>query len=374
MKKHQKHTNLSRRNNGIYAPNELSILGAKCSIISDIVHQVSESLSRYKLAYFDASHAKDVEENILSDFTFHHEGNLSITTSGPINKYVQRIQFSQFDYVFINGNHYAGEKQVILLDPEKEASINKRIDQITDVQFFVKLTDDIEPFSSLKEKFPNWEEIPQYGINDTEKITEHVSKLVSEIIPSIKGLVLTGGKSTRMGQDKSQLEYHGKPQKEFVRDLLMSKGMEAFYSVRDFSTPLEMTSGNSEEIPDAFFNLGPFGGICSAFQKDPNSAWFVLATDLPFVNDELIELLLDKRNPGKVATAVIGKGKQFPEPLITIYEPKAYPMLLQYLAQGYSCPRKMLINSDVELVEVENDFIRNINTPEEYDAAKEELA
>ncbi|MFD2567177.1 molybdenum cofactor guanylyltransferase [Pseudotenacibaculum haliotis] len=374
MKKHQKHTNLSRRNNGIYAPNELSILGAKCSIISDIVHQVSESLSQYKLAYFDASHAKDVEENILSDFTFHHEGNLSITTSGPINKYVQRIQFSQFDYVFINGNHYAGEKQVILLDPEKEASINKRIDQITDVQFFVKLTDDIEPFSSLKEKFPNWEEIPQYGINDIIKITEHISKLVSEIIPSIKGLVLTGGKSTRMGQDKSQLEYHGKPQKEFVRDLLMSKEMEAFYSVRDFSTPLEMTSGNSEEIPDAFFNLGPFGGICSAFQKDPNSAWFVLATDLPFVNDELIELLLNKRNPAKVATAVIGKGKQFPEPLITIYEPKAYPVLLQYLAQGYSCPRKMLINSDVELVEVENDFIRNINTPEEYDAAKEELA
>ncbi len=374
MKKHQKHTNLSRRKNGTYAPNELSILGAKCSIISDIVHQVSESLSQYKLAYFDASHAKDVEENILSDFTFHHEGNLSITTSGPINKYVQRIQFSQFDYVFINGNHYAGEKQVILLDPEKEASINKRIDQITDVQFFVKLTDDIEPFSSLKEKFPNWEEIPQYGINDIAKITEHVSKLVSEIIPSIKGLVLTGGKSTRMGQDKSQLEYHGKPQKEFVRDLLMSKGMEAFYSVRDFSTPLGMTSGNSEEIPDAFFNLGPFGGICSAFQKDPNSAWFVLATDLPFVNDELVELLLNKRNPAKVATAVIGKGKQFPEPLITIYEPKAYPVLLQYLAQGYSCPRKMLINSDVELVEVENDFIRNINTPEEYDAAKEELA
>jgi len=42
MAKHQKHTNLSRRKNGNFAPNEISILGAKCSIISDLVHQVSK--------------------------------------------------------------------------------------------------------------------------------------------------------------------------------------------------------------------------------------------------------------------------------------------------------------------------------------------
>lgn len=371
MKKHQKHTNLTRRKNGNFAPNEVSILGAKCGIISDLVHKVSQSLSEYNLAYFDASHAKEVEANKLSDFTFHHEGNLSITTSGPVNEYVQRIQFSQFDTVFINGNHYAGDKQIVLLDPEKEASINKRIGQISDVQFFVKLTNDIEPFQLIKDKFPNWNEIPSYGIGEVENITKHISKIVSETIPSIKGLVLTGGKSARMGKDKSELEYHGKPQKEFVKELLENQDFETYYSVRDFSTPLEMTDQNA--IKDAFFNLGPFGGICSAFQKDPNSAWFVLATDLPFVNKELVKLLLERRNPAKVATAVKGKGKQFPEPLIAVFEPKAYPILLQFLAQGYSCPRKMLINSDVEIVEVDDDLIRNINTPEEYEEAKKEL-
>ena len=279
---------------------------------------------------------------------------------------MQRIQFSQFDYVFINGNHYPGEKQIVLLDPEKEASINKRIDQISNVQFFVRLTNDIEPFPSLKDKFSNWKEIPSYGIEHVEKITDHISKIVSETIPSIKGLVLTGGKSTRMGKDKSVLEYHGKPQKEFVKELLESQGFETFYSVQN-------NNGNLDEILDTFLNLGPFGGICSAFQKDPNSAFFILATDLPFIDIDLIKLLLEKRNPSKVATAVKGKEKQFPEPLITIYEPKAYPILLQYLAQGYSCPRKMLINSDVEIVEVEDNLIRNINTPEEYEKAKKEL-
>jgi molybdopterin-guanine dinucleotide biosynthesis protein A len=366
MTKHQKHTNITKRKNGNFAPNEISILGSKCGIISELVQEVSQNLSQYHLAYFDASHAKDVEKNKLSDFTFHHEGNLQITTAAPVNEYVQRIQFSQFDYVFINGNHYAGEKQIVLLDPAKEASIDKRIDQISEIQFFVKLVKESEPFASLKEKFPNWKEIPQYNIEEIEKITDHVSKLILKTVPSVNGLVLTGGKSTRMGKDKSELAYHGKAQKEFVKELLEAQELKTYYSV-------QKDNNRSDEISDTFFNLGPFGGICSAFQKNPNTAWLVLATDLPFVNEDLIQLLLAKRNPAKVATAVRGKSKQFPEPLITIYEPKAYPVLLQFLAQGYSCPRKMLINSEVEIVEVDDTLIRNINTPEEYTAAKKEL-
>jgi len=366
MAKHQKHTNISRRKNGNFAPNEISILGAKCSVISDLVDQVSKRVSNYNLAYFDASHAKNVEENLLTDFTFHHDGNLSITTSSPVNKYVQRIQFTQFDFVFINGNHYSGEKQVVFLDPEKEASINKRIEQISEIHFFIKLTQEIEPFESLKEKFSNWNEIPTYGINEIEKIINHISQIISETVQNIRGLVLTGGQSTRMGKDKSELYYHGKPQKEFVKNLLEEEGIKTHYSV-------QVNNKKEDEIHDVFLNLGPFGGICSAFQKDPNSAWIVLATDLPFLDKNLIKLLLEKRNPAKVATAVIGKGKQFPEPLITIYEPKAYSILLQYLAQGYSCPRKMLINSDIEILEVDDNLIQNINTPEEYAAAIKEL-
>ena len=134
MSKSTKQKRLVRRKNGNFAPNEVSILGAKCSIISNLVYNSSKLLSSYRLAYFDASHEKDNEENTLSEFIFHHEGNLIVKTTAPVNEYLQRIQFSQFDFVFINGNHYSGNKQIVLLDPEKEASINKRIDQITDIQ------------------------------------------------------------------------------------------------------------------------------------------------------------------------------------------------------------------------------------------------
>ena len=366
MSKHKKHTNLERRNNDNFAPNEISILGTNCNNISNLVSKVSQQLSNYKLAYFDASHAKDVQKNKLSEYVFHHEGNVQITTTENVNKFQQRLDFAQYDYVFINGNHYQGAKQILILDATKEASVLKRLAQLNRIQFIIKLTEDTEYFSFLEEKYPHIKNIICYTIDEVDRIAKHIHNLIQEKTAPVKGLVLVGGKSTRMGQDKSNLNYFGKPQKEVARELLENNNLETYYSVGKLSK-------KEDEIHDAFLNLGPFGGICSAFQKDPNAAWFVLATDVPFVNDKIIQLLLKHRNSSKVATAIKGKGKEFVEPLITIYEPKAYPILLQYLAQGYSCPRKMLINSDVEIVEIDDDFIRNINTSEEYEDAKKEI-
>ena len=363
MDKHQKHINLTRRNNDNYAPNEIAILGTNCAIISTLVQQISEKLSNYQLGYFDASHAKNENPNLLSTFTFHQEGNVQINSSKAVNPYQQKVDFAQFDLVFINGNHFEGAKQILMLDEEKEASVLKRFHQLTDIQFVIKLKNNIEFFPFLMEKYPKIQELQCYSMDEIDKISHHIQQLIQQRIAPIKGLVLIGGKSTRMGTNKSLLEFHGKPQKEVAKELLENNNIETYFSVGNSSAKIN-------EISDTFLNLGPFGGICSAFQKDPNSAWFVLATDIPFVNDELIKWLLQKRNPSKVATAIKGKNKEFMEPLITIYEPKAYPILLQYLAQGYSCPRKMLINNDVEIVEVDDDLIRNINTPEEFELAK----
>lgn len=365
-KKHTKHTNLVKKHNDNFATNEIAILGTKCGVIANLVHEVSTKLSTYNLGYFDASHAKDIEQNTLSEYTFHHDGNLQINTSSTINKYEQRLQFYNHDLVFINGNHYQAAKQILILDPEKEASVKKRLDQLTNIQFVIKLNENCDYFDCLLERYPTIQNITSYTINQVDNISNHIHNLIKATIAPVKGLVLTGGKSTRMGTDKSELIYHKKPQKQHVKELLEKCGLTSFYSVKN-------PSDKKNEIHDTFLNLGPFGGICSAFQKDPNTAWFVMATDVPFVNEKLIRLLLQQRNPSKIATTVKGKNKEFVEPLITIYEPKAYGKLLAYLAQGYSCPRKMLINSDVEVIEVDNDLIRNINTPEELAVVKKEL-
>ena len=67
----------------------------------------------------------------------------------------------------------------------------------------------------------------------------------------------------------------------------------------------------------------------------------------------------------------IDRKNEFPEPLISIWEPKAYPILLNFLARGYSCPRKALINSDVEVVtDREESILTNVNNPEDLSQAK----
>ncbi len=365
MKKHQKHTKLIRRENDNFAPNEIAILGVKCSIIADFVQKTSEKLQKTaKIAYFDASHNNEIKAPIVDNFTAHHSGNLNINSAHELNEYNERIHFADYDLVFINGNHYKGAKQILMLDNEKEASVLKRLDQLDRIQFVIKLKKDTEYFDFLVEKYPTIKNLKCYDINDIDAISKHIDNLIQERIAPVQGVVLAGGKSSRMGKDKTELNYHGKSQLEHTVSLLEDNLLTTFVSVAT-----DQQIENFETIQDKFVDLGSFGAICSAFQYNPNKAWLVLATDLPFVTNDLIQLLLQKRNPKKIATAIKGKSKQFVEPLIAIYEPKAYPVLLSYLAQGYSCPRKVLINSDVEIVEVDDNLIRNVNTPEEFQNA-----
>ena len=369
MGKHRKHAKLAKREFGNYAPNEIAFLGTKCSIISNLVDKISEKLSPvYNLAYLDASHDKEITAPKLDNFTFHSSGNLVKTSDTEMNRYNDKILFSNYDFVFINGNHYKGEQQILILDNEKEASVLKRIDQLDNIQFIISINDKSKIFEFLIEEYPNIQNLKIYNINDEDLICKHVDNLIQQKIAPIQGLVVAGGKSLRMGTDKGLLDFHGKSQRNFSVELLENLNIKTFLSIRK-----EQNIKNVDVIEDVFLGLGPFGAICSAFQHNPNTAWLVIATDLPFVDEKIIKLLLKKRNPSKVATAIQGDSKQFPEPLITIWEPKSYPILLNYLAQGISCPRKVLINNDVEIVKIDDDFIRNINTPEEFKAAHKEI-
>ncbi len=369
METHRKHARLNRRENGFYAPTEIALLGTKCSSIQELSEYIAEKLSgKFKIAYSDASHSSSLETKALDSFTFHKSGDLQIRRHYEQNPYQDKLFYSSYDLVLINGNHYRGKSQIVFLDPEKEASIEKRIDQITDVRLVIRMSKDIKAFDCLLDKFPDFNEIPHFDFDQRDQITREVEKYASQNVPPVKGLVLAGGQSMRMGTDKGLLNYFGKSQRSYSVELLQKCNLETKLSVRK-----EQEVSDTDVIEDVFLGLGPFGAICSAFQNDPNSAWLVLATDLPYVDEGLIRKLLSHRNPSKIATAVKGKKKEFPEPLVTIWEPKAYPIMLQFLAQGISCPRKVLINSDVELLETDDVYIYNVNTPEEFDSVKRKL-
>jgi molybdopterin-guanine dinucleotide biosynthesis protein A len=133
-------------------------------------------------------------------------------------------------------------------------------------------------------------------------------------------------------------------------------------------------AGKLPYLEDRFLNLGPKGGILTALQFNPNAAWLAVACDLPFLRPETLQYLVQHRDPTKMATAFYDSDGQFPEPLLTIWEPRSYPAMLQFLSLGYSCPRKALINSEVKLLTVPDvRELRNVNDPATYEQSLAEL-
>ncbi|MEL7123399.1 MAG: NTP transferase domain-containing protein [Bacteroidota bacterium] len=212
------------------------------------------------------------------------------------------------------------------------------------------------------------ENIPLFSMNEVEDSVDFIAEKQKSKIPKIKGLVLAGGKSRRMGQDKGLINYHGTPQRDYAANILSPFCKEVYISCRP--DQLEQIKSPYPLLADSFLDLGPLGAILSAFRFDPESAWLVVACDLPLLEPQSIEQLIAERNYSKTATAFLNPELGFPEPLITLWEPKSYPITLQFLAQGYSSLRKVLINSDVEVIEAQNqEWLKNVNSPED----KEEL-
>ncbi len=188
-------------------------------------------------------------------------------------------------------------------------------------------------------------------------------------LKAVTGILLAGGKSSRMGYDKGLVTWFGKEQRYHVADMLKPLCDEVFISCRPDQRQQINTCYNVLE--DTFTGLGPFGAILSAFREQPDKAWLVVACDLPLLDTETFRFLTERRKTSVIATAFNSPDNEFPEPLITIWEPKSYPVLLAFLAQGYSCPRKVLINSDINLIQAPNtEALTNVNTPEDLEKVK----
>jgi molybdenum cofactor guanylyltransferase len=184
------------------------------------------------------------------------------------------------------------------------------------------------------------------------------------------GLVLAGGRSTRMGQDKAALEYHGQIQLERAFALLEPLLARAFVSVRQdqVSDPLRAKFPQVVDVADG--TEGPAAGIRAAQLAHPNAAWLVLACDLPWLDIATLQHLIARRDPTRMITAFRSQHDGLPEPLCAIYEPAAAAALVQQLATGRNCPRKLLIHSDTLLLDQPNiKALDNVNTPQERAAA-----
>lgn len=375
MAQHQKHAKITRPAFGTFHRNEWAILGTTCARIKQLAYGLTEVLqSDYRVAYVDADHqsadaASDATQdgamvygatNEYTDKITHHQFNFN----GHLDSYQYRMHFLAEDLVLVNGNHFTAKRQIVVIDPVKEKSLKKRLAQLTQIDLILFVEGPVPIYPFLAEAFPEIEAIPVLNLEDINGISEFIRQNMAVAQAPLYGLVLAGGKSQRMGQDKGLINYHGQPQREHIAQELSAVCEQVYISGR---ADQEVSSA-FPFLPDTFTGLGPFGGVLSAFQTHPDAAWLVVACDLPLLDQATLQDLIAARNTSKLATAFNSPVNTFPEPLIAIWEPRAYITLLQFLAQGYSCPRKVLINTDVELLDARKpQALMNVNRPEEYE-------
>jgi molybdopterin-guanine dinucleotide biosynthesis protein A len=377
--KHQKHTKLTRPNVGEFGRSEWAVIGTPCGNIQQLSYRLIEVLHKtFKVSYVDADHKNEDEPKGLevenpalalgatleyTDKISHHRFDLK----SDLNTFQYRTLFNEQDLVLVNGNHFKAKHQIVVIDPKKEKSLEKKLDRLTNVDLILMTGEEQSIYPFLKNHLKDWAHIPVLHFSQTEKIAEFILVNVLLQVPKLNGLVLAGGKSVRMGKDKGALDYHGKPQREFMADMLSQFCEKTYISVREN----QGVESEYELLEDTFVGLGPFGAIASAMRKNPNTAWLVVACDLPLLDEKTLQFLVENRTASKVATAIYNPETDFPEPLITIWEPRSYQVMLNFLAQGYSCPRKVLINSEIELLKVKDvKVLLNVNDAEAYDKIK----
>jgi molybdopterin-guanine dinucleotide biosynthesis protein A len=180
------------------------------------------------------------------------------------------------------------------------------------------------------------------------------------------GLVLSGGRSQRMGTDKGELSFGRGTQLDKACSLLQELCREVHVSCR----PDQIDSPSRSDkrlLVDRFLGFGPLGGILTAMHTRPEAAWLVLACDLPFLDEELLRGLLRARDGLRLATAYAASDGM-PEPMCAIWEPHALPRLHQLLGLGFDCPRKTLMRSRIRLVHAaEPARLENVNERSRFD-------
>src|SRR4051794_37470035 len=208
LKDHKKHSDIARPSLGNFGRNEFAILGTTCNNIKTLCDAIVKALSaKYKCAYVDAEH-KDKEFAETKEAFITYTDKISFKEfqlKKELDKFQYHQLFNEADLILVNGNHKEAVKQIVVIDKVKEASLQKRISQLTNVQLILLTNSANEIFEFVKEAIPNWQQLPILNLHETNDIISFFEKQMEKSVPALNGLVLAGGKSVRMGYDKSSI-------------------------------------------------------------------------------------------------------------------------------------------------------------------------
>jgi len=190
---------------------------------------------------------------------------------------------------------------------------------------------------------------------------------------NIYGLVVCGGQSSRMGMDKSLLNYHGKPQRYYLYDILTEICGKAFISCN--KEQAKEIPGGFNVIIDAenFGPIGPMGGLLSAFDAYPDASFLVIGCDYPYLQKTDMERLLETDN-NSLATTYYNDYEQIREPLVGLYKSDCYDLLKKQFEQNdYSLNHFLKEINATTIIPASPRSIQSVDTKEGYQKAFHEI-
>lgn len=204
------------------------------------------------------------------------------------------------------------------------------------------------------------------------KIIQSVSEIETDC--AITGLVLGGGKSSRMNSDKALINYYNKPQVYHVSDQLNQICSQVFISINQFQNAFNKQAYQYIYDNATYKNNGPISGILSAFELFPNEALFVVGCDYPLL--QLIDLINLKYTfwENKKTVTFYNSETNFREPLLGIYHANDLINLKKYFDKGKNSLQLFLneINA-IKLIPSNQNSIKSIDTPLEFDTINKQF-
>ena len=177
----------------------------------------------------------------------------------------------------------------------------------------------------------------------------------------MKGLILAGGYSSRMGSDKALLIYEGQVAWQLLKSKMSAICDDVFISCRAGQQHL---FADANILTDQYHDAGPISGVLAALEAHPGHDWLVLAVDMPLISPELLRTLMVAPRP------VFFRSEGYIEPLAGIYTAGMYTTLSAAFAAGQDSLQKILRQlPEVNFIDIPPGHLHNINTPGDYHSA-----
>jgi molybdopterin-guanine dinucleotide biosynthesis protein A len=191
----------------------------------------------------------------------------------------------------------------------------------------------------------------------------------------LTGLVVCGGNSSRMGQDKSLLQYHGEAQRYHVARLLKPFCDAVFLSLNETQTAERETEFPSLTDLPKYANAGPMAALLTAFHFLPGHNLIVVACDYPLFDQQELEHFTKTIQQQSGCRAFYNADAGFYEPLLAYYPADMSLQIRQQYESGNTSLQKILRLVDAgKHIPLSTQCIISVDDPEGYEQVKQDLA